>query len=173
MGESSRRSWIVGAAVVVAVVVIGAGVWTSRCPCDRTPGLFLLGDTVEARVTDWDFANDVPACQIQISANGLPHAINVTCMATPDGRLFLSCSTCEGKYWSSHVEPGERARLRLDGRVYPVELTRVMDPGTLDLAWMARVAKLRAHPAGVGATPEAGAPRPASWWSFHARSVAG
>ncbi|MGE0393597.1 MAG: hypothetical protein AB7I25_08485 [Vicinamibacterales bacterium] len=170
MGLFSRKTWLAMAGVLVVGVVAGAGVWTSRCPCDRTPGAYLLGTMVDEPVTDWQFANDVPSCQIQISANGLPHAINVTCMATADGRLFLSCSTCEGKYWSSHVEPGEPARLRLNGRVYPVELNRVTDQATLDQAWSARVAKLQAHPAGVGTTPAAGAPRPETWWSFHARS---
>ncbi len=167
-----RRTLLIGAGVLAVVVVAGVGVWTTTCPCETTPGFVLLGDTQEAPVTDWQFANDVPLCQLQVSVYGLPHAINLNCMATPEGRLFLSCSVCDRKVWAAHVTPGSPGRLRLEGRVYPVTVTRVTDEATLDAAWRARVTKLQVHgtETGVNARPAPDAPRPDHWWSFELRS---
>jgi len=127
----------------------------------------------ETPVTDWRFVNDVPLCQIQIYAGVIPHAVNLNCMATPEGELFLSCSTCSTKYWASHVGPDEPGRLRLNGQVYPVVLNRVQDEAVLDRAWAARVKKLQVH----GGTPYNPVPppdamRPQGWWSFQLRWAA-
>src|SRR5262249_6824621 len=78
--------------VLLLVAVAGVAVWTTTCPCNNIPGFVLLGDVHTEPVTDWRFANDVPLCQIQINTGRGPHAINLNCMATPDGQLFLSCS---------------------------------------------------------------------------------
>ena len=96
-------------------------------------------------MTDWSFVNDIPLCQIQIYAGVIPHAVNLNCMATPEGELFLSCSVCSTKSWASHVGQNEPGRLRLNGRVYPVVLNRVQDEAVLDRAWAARVKKLQVH----------------------------
>ena len=159
-----------GGLLVAAGVAVG--VWTTTCPCERTPGFVLLGEVAPGPVTDWRFANDVPLCQLQVSAYGLPHAINLNCMSTPEGRLFLSCSVCETKFWAKHATAGSSGRIRLDGRVYPVTVTRVTDEATLEAAWRARVAKLQVHgtETGVNARPAPDAPRPDHWWSFELRS---
>lgn len=133
-----------------------AAVWLFHCPCERTPGGWLLGSTVDEPVADWSFANAVPLCQIQVSTGLLPHAINLNCMAS-DGRLYLSCAGCEGKTWSTAALARPEARLRLDRSVYPVRLTRVEDPAILDEAWRARELK-------VGRDPDR--PREDGWWSF-------
>ena len=152
----------IGATLALALVGVG-GVWALTCPCEGTPGFFLLGD------------RHVPLCQIQISVGLRPHSVNLNCMASPDGELFLSCSVGARKYWCPRVDPDERARLRLDGVVYPVLLNRVTDPATLDEAWSARVRKLQrpeviaVQPGGVGPPPDA--QRPDHWWSFHVRSA--
>jgi hypothetical protein len=162
-----------GRALVILVIVAAGGVavWTATCPCDRTPGFVLLGDVQEKPVTDWGFANDVHLCQIQIYAGWRPHAVNLNCMATPEGELFLSCSTCDRKYWAAQVGANEPARLRLNGAIYPVVLNRVSDPTVLDRAWAARVKKLQVHGEGpVNPAPSPDAKRPDGWWSFQVRS---
>ena len=117
------------------------------------------------------FANDVSLCQIQIGICGRPHSVNVNCMATPDGELFISCSVGAAKYWCSRVGEGHAGRLRLDGVVYPVLLNRELDPVALDRAWAARIRKLQVpsvqtqQPGSGGAPPPLDAPRPDSWWS--------
>lgn len=152
-----------GLAVVLLVAFLG---WSSTCPCDRAPGAYLFGASASDPVTDWGFANDVVLCQIQIRAGLLPHAINLNCMSTPSGQLYLSCSQCGVKRWSNAAVDNGRARLRLDGTVYPVTVTRVMDPGELDRAWSARVQKLNQLDTPASAAPPPAAPRPDGWWSF-------
>ena len=103
------RKVLLGLAALVIVVAGGVAVWTTTCPCNRMPGFMLLGDVQETPVTDWSFVNDIPLCQIQIYAGVIPHAVNLNCMATPDGELFLSCSGVFGQVLG---QPGgaERAR---------------------------------------------------------------
>jgi hypothetical protein len=145
---------------VLAVAALGAFlVWFLACPCERTSGGYLLGPEAADPVEDWSFVNDreaVPLCQIQVRAGLLPHSINLNCMSH-DGELYLSCSGCAGKRWSDAVLEDSRARLRAAGTVYPVTVTRVEDPSTLDAAWVARAAKL-------GRPMDS--PRQEGWWSF-------
>ena len=157
-----------GMALTALVVVPVAAFlyWFFACPCDRTPGGYLLGADAEAPVTDWSFANDVPLCQIQISTGLLPHSINLNCMSTSAGDLYLSCSQCDSKRWSNAALGNSRARLRLNDTVYPVTVTRVTEPAELDLAWDARVTKLNTLSAPASAPPPPGTPRPDHWWSF-------
>ncbi len=164
--RSYRRPAVIGSAVVVALLSVGFLGWSYACPCDRAPGAYLFGTAAAAPVNDWAFANQVPLCQIQISVGLLPHAINLNCMSTPDGQLYLSCSGCGTKRWSNAAVENGQARLRLDGTVYPVQLTRAMDPDELDRAWLARVTKLNSLEAPANPAPPPGTPRPDHWWSF-------
>ena len=170
-----RRILLGSAAAVALVVLAGGGYWALTCPCEGTPGFVLRGDLNEEPVTDWGLANDVSLCQIQISIGWRPHSVNLNCMATPEGDLFLSCSFGAGKYWCPRVETNHAGRLRLDGVVYPVVLNRVTDPSVLEAAWAARVLKLQkpevlaVQPGGVGPPPDA--QRPESWWTFQVRSA--
>ena len=167
-GRSRRTVWV---AALCALVAAGAVGWSATCPCDRTPGLVLLGSSEPAPVADWGFANDVPLCQVQVWTNTGPRAMNVTCMATPVGELFISCSNGAEKYWCGQVGQDEHARLRLNHAIYPVVLNRVVDRATLDRAWVARVSKLQVHNPSGAPVPASGAARPESWWSFEARSA--
>lgn len=149
--------------VLAALVAAGFLTWFFYCPCERTSGGYLLGDEPDGPVSDWSFANDmssVPLCQIQVDAGLLPHSINLNCMSD-GGELFLSCSGCDGKRWSTAVLANPEARLRANGVVYPVTVTRVTDAATLDRAWIARAAK-RGQPTDV--------PRQDGWWSFRVTS---
>jgi hypothetical protein len=175
--SKTLRRVLLGLTAAAAVVVLGGGTyWALTCPCDTLPGVVLLGEVHEAPVDDWSFANEVQLCQIQLNMGWRPHALNLNCMATPSGDLFLSCSAGAQKYWCPRVEADHPGRLRLDGVVYPVVLNRVTDPATLDAAWAARVQKLQnpvvqqVQPS--GAVPSPDAERPESWWTFHVRSRA-
>lgn len=166
--------WFAAATLVVAVV--GGGYWAAACPCDGVPGFVLRGEEQVEPVQDWRFANDVALCQIQITAGWLPHSVNLNCMATPAGDLFLSCSAGQRKYWCQRVGADHPGRLRLNGTVYPVVLNRVTDPATLDAAWAARIQKLQdprvqaMQPPGPAPSPDA--KRPETWWTFRVRSRA-
>ncbi len=163
----SRRAMVKRAlAAFVVISVAGFLSWFFICPCDRLSGGYLLGAEADVHVADWSFANEVTLCQIQFSTGLLPHSINLNCMATPSGDLYLSCSQCAPKHWSNAVLENATARLRLNDTVYPVTLTRVTDPAELDRAWLARVTKLNALPAPANPAPPPGTPRPDHWWSF-------
>jgi hypothetical protein len=151
-----------GRVVVALLACVAAGIMLTGisyyfyCPCERTPGGWLLGDEITEPVQDWSFANDVGLCQVQVSAV-LPHSVNLNCMSS-NGRLYLSCSRCDGKYWSTAAVESSVARIRVDESVYPVKITRVLDPVVLDEAWVARATKL-------GRPLDS--PRPEHWWSFN------
>ena len=136
----SRIPVILGGGLAGLAVLALAGflIYSSICPCERTPGGFLFGDSADEPVNNWGFANQVQLCQIQIWAGIRPHSINLNCMATPDGNLYLSCSVCDTKYWAAHVGQDEPARLRLEGVVYPVVLNRVLDEAEKERTWHAR-----------------------------------
>ena len=158
------------ASVVLVLSLGGFSYWFFTCPCDRIPGGYLLGAEVAEPVGDWSFANDVTLCQVQINAGFLPHSINLNCMSTNAGDLYLSCSDCGTKRWSNAVLGDGTARLRLYEDVYPVNLTRVTDDRELDSAWGARVRKLNSLPTPASAAPPPDAPRPDGWWSFRVES---
>ena len=160
----------IAAATVLVASLGGFSYWFFTCPCDRTPGGYLLGTEAEEPISDWSFANNVELCQIQINAGLLPHSINLNCMATSTGELYLSCSLCDGKRWSSAALDDSRARIRLDGTVYPVTATRVMDSDELDRAWAARIQKLQHVSSPINPAPPPDAPRPDHWWSFRLES---
>ena len=112
LSSKSVRQIVLGIAVALGLVVAAGGVvWTVNCPCETTPGFVLLGDAHEEPVTDWSFANDVPLCQVQVSFLLRPHSLNVNCMATPEGDLFISCSVGTEKYWCPRVTEDHPGRL--------------------------------------------------------------
>jgi hypothetical protein len=152
----------------LAVLAIAAfATWFFMCPCERTPGAYLHGEQAEAAVADWGFANEVPLCQIETRSGILPHAINLNCAADQQGQLFLSCSQCEGKRWSTAALENPAARIRLNGVVYPITLRRLGSASELDHAWRVRAEKL----AGLnGSTLDQVPPRPDHWWSFEVTS---
>ena len=172
MSELKKRSLtrgqlgaIVGAVAASLLVTAFLG-WAITCPCDFTPGGLLFGDRAGEEIADWSFANDVSLCQIQVGGL-LPYSVNLNCMATSSGGLYLSCSVCDTKRWAGVVVGNSRAKMRLDGTVYPVTATRVMDPDELDRVWAARLDKLQEHSSPINPAAPVGTPRPDRWWSFH------
>ena len=141
---------LVGIAVVLTISL--------ACPCGRTPGLYLTGEVVEEPVIDWAFVNREPLCQIEVQT-WRPHSVNLNCMAA-SGVLYVSCSNCAGKAWSQVAAETGSGRIRVGERVYPVRMERVVDEVELDLAWRARLEKLKRE----------NAPRPEHWWSFRLTS---
>ena len=154
----------------LAAVLVGGFLGLSyACPCDRIQGVYLFGNVKEEPVRDWSFANEVSVCQIQVGGM-LPHSVNLNCMSTPDGKLYLSCSNCAPKSWSNAVLKDPSSRLRMNGDVYPVTLTRVNDPAEMDLAWETRVKKLQVVGTPSNPAVPIGTPRPATWWTFRVDS---
>jgi hypothetical protein len=173
--NNKLKMWIGGGVLsVVLSGIAGFLVFSSLCPCAVLPGGLLFGERVDAPVTDWNTttANQENLCQLQIWAGIRPHSINLNCMATPEGELFLSCSVCDQKYWAARVEADEPAILRLGGLVYPVNINRDTDPVAMDRSFRARVLKLQHTDLETMVTPR---PPPDQerfdrWWTFRVTS---
>lgn len=158
-------------ALLVAGLFVFAG-WYLTCPCETVPGAVLWGEVVEEPVTDWSFANDSELCQIQVGGPIITQALNLNCMATDQGELYLSCTQCAPKRWSKVVAENPDGRIRVNGRVYPVRITQVTEPQEKDRAWNARLQKLINSTVLGGGTP-IGTPRPSDdqWWTFRVVSA--
>ena len=151
---------------VAAVSIVAFGYWFLACPCDRVPGGYLVGAQAAERVTDWSFANEVTLCQIQIDAGILPHSINLNCMSTPDGDLYLSCSGCATKPMVQR-RPRERrgpsapGRYRLPGDADPDHRPGRDGPLVGRARGQAQRSRLPRQP-----PPPTDTPRPDGWWTF-------
>jgi len=144
-------------AVVAALLAGGIFFYLTACPCERLPGMWLTGAEVDLPQEDWSFVNEEKRCELEVSS-WRPHSVTLNCMAD-GGDLFISCSRCDGKYWSGVALEQPNGRIRIAGQVYPVSLTRLEDDASLDRAWRARITKL-------GQEGE----RPGHWWSFQLTS---
>ncbi len=157
--------WI--GAVVVVVAVVAIGYWLTQCPCERISGAWLQGDEVTTSIDDWTFANDTPICYVEVPGI-IPHSITLNCMSAEE-RLYLSCSQCDGKHWSTVALEEGYGRIRIGESVYPISFTRVTNEAELDLAWTARAGKLaRLRGRDMSEIPV----RPGHWWSFRLASMA-
>ena len=146
--------------ILFVLVLLGAGgTFWFVCPCETIPGGPLAGERAPAAVTDWSFVNEVGLCQVEVD-RVIPWSINLNCMSS-SGRLFISCSRCDGKAWSAAALENPEGYIRVRETVYPVRLTRLVDSEALDTAWAARVEKLGLDP---------GTQRPGHWWSFQLES---
>ena len=173
--SKNLKSWLgVGILTSLTVFVIGFLVFSRICPCEVTPGGMLFGEIVEAPVLDWNAttANTENLCQLQIWAGIRPHSINLNCMATREGELFLSCSVCDRKYWAARVGRDEKAVLRLGSLLYPVLINRELDPMVMDRAYRARVLKLQNTDLETMVTPRPplDQKRFDHWWTFRVTS---
>ena len=155
---------IIAAIAAVGGILAGAW-WLTQCPCERIPGAWLQGAEETAPVSDWTFANEAPICYIEVPG-AIPHSVTLNCMANGGGTLYLSCSRCDGKRWSTIAVATGQARIRIAETVYPVTIARVTEPAELDRAWAARADKLARLRGPAGAPP----PRPGHWWSFRLES---
>lgn len=167
LDKSQGRILKFALAGIAALAIGAASIWFFTCPCERMPGAYLSGERVEEPVADWRFANQVQLCQIQTRSGILPHAINLNCMADSNGALFLSCSECEGKRWSTAALENPAGYIRLDGLVYPINLRRLSDSSELDNAWQTRARKLASL---RGQSLDEVSDRPDHWWSFEITS---
>ncbi len=141
------KQWL--APLLVAAACLGIG------PCGPIPGGALSGNEIDSVVNDWSFANEVPRCVVEVRPNS-PYSVTVNCMSW-QSRLFVSCSDCAGKRWSSYALADSAGRIQIGERIYPVALERVEEPAQLDAVWQARAAKLN---------EDEGRPRPDGWWTF-------
>ena len=149
--STRRKSWAIGVGLM-SWTILGIG------PCGPIPGGSLPNGEASGVVQDWSFVNEAKRCAVEVRPAD-PHSVTVNCMSW-QGRLFVSCSKCEGKDWSGYALAEPSARIEIGNRVYPAQIARITEPDELDEIWRARAEKL-------GNDPE---PRAEGWWTFELRS---
>ena len=54
-----NRRTVITLALGVSAAIAGFLYWSLSCPCERTPGGYLLGEQSQEVITDWSLVNDV------------------------------------------------------------------------------------------------------------------
>lgn len=125
--------------LLVALVVLGivgffAPRFVSDGPLGPIPGGPLrAGALVDSPVTDWSFASEVKEIELQLESQGKSRT---TWILVRSGSAYVPCSLGfpPGKTWYEVAQRDGRAILRIDGKRYPVQLTRDDDPALIDFA---------------------------------------
>lgn len=116
------------AALVVLVALIFLAARFHDGPLGPIPGGALAsGEVVAEPVADWSFARDVPEIELQLTSE---NGARTVWILVEEGRAYVRCSLGfpPGKRWYKHAAQDGRATLRIEGRRYPVTLTKTDDP---------------------------------------------
>ncbi|HXK22557.1 MAG TPA: DUF2255 family protein [Myxococcota bacterium] len=114
-------------ALVIFVALLFVGARFHDGPLGPIPGgAFASGEVVAEPVSDWSFARDVPEIQLQLASEDASRTVWIL---VDDGKAYVPCATGfpPGKRWYKHAAQDGRATLRIEGRRYPVTLTRTQD----------------------------------------------
>jgi len=116
---------VVGLALLIVVAFFGARFLDG--PLGPIPGGPLVsGALVTGPVGDWSFAKDVPEIALQLASQSQSRT---TWILVSGGKAYIPASTeyPPGKTWHKKALEDGRATLRIDGKRYPVTLTKVED----------------------------------------------
>lgn len=89
-------------------------------------GPLKAGELVAEPVTDWSFVTDIQEIEMQLVAQSTSR---ITWVVAYEGRAFIpvSLSFPPGKTWHYTADEDGAAILRIEGKKYPVQLTRLKD----------------------------------------------
>jgi hypothetical protein len=138
--------------VLIVVLAVGAAMIAARVhdgPLGPLPGGKLVAGTlVTEPVADWSFAADVQEIELQLESQSTSRT---TWILVQDGKAYVPASTKypPGKTWHRVALTDGRAILRIDGKKYPVTLTKVEDPAVLDAVRAVAAKKYRPPPGGA------------------------
>ena len=138
--------------VVVVLLVLGMlGSFAARYhdgPIGPLPGGPLTsGPLVKTPVTDWAFAANVPEIALQLDSQSKSRT---TWIIVDRGKAYVPAAVefPPGKTWHQAALADGRAVLRIQGKRYPVTLTRVEDPTLLNGVREVGSSKYPARPGG-------------------------
>ena len=154
--------WLATALVVLALLLaaVAFGARFADGPVALFPGgAFRSGEWVDAPVTDWGFARDVKEIELQLDSQ---KTSRTTWILVKDGQAYVPCSLGfpPMKRWHLVADADGRAVLRIDGKRYPVTLTRIETEPALADALRAEVNRKYGQPP----------PTSAGVWIFHVSS---
>jgi hypothetical protein len=116
---------VVGLIALVALLFFGARLHDG--PLGPIPGGPLeAGAEVSEPVTDWTFAKDIGEIELQLASQGRSRT---TWVLVNEGQGYIPCSLGfpPGKSWHHDAAQDGRAVLRIEGKRYPVTLTKLDD----------------------------------------------
>ncbi|HTY17425.1 MAG TPA: hypothetical protein VMH82_06800 [Myxococcota bacterium] len=122
--------FVVVLAILGALAAVGARYHDG--PLGPLPGGPLVaGPLVTTPVSDWAFAAKVPEIELQLDVQSKSRT---TWILVHDGKAYIPASTeyPPGKTWHRVALGDGRAVIRVDGKRYPVLLTKVDDPAVLE-----------------------------------------
>jgi hypothetical protein len=122
----------IGIVAVVALIFFAARLHDG--PLGPVPGGSLeAGPEVAEPVADWSFVKDVGEVELQLASQGTSRT---TWILWHDGVAYVPCSLGfpPGKSWHHEAAADGRATLRIDGKRYPVLLTKLPDAEVASLA---------------------------------------
>jgi hypothetical protein len=121
--------------VILGVVAFFAALFLSARwidgPVGPIPGGPLRsGSLVGEAVPDWSFATNVETIELELLADERSRTVWIL---VDQGRAFIPCAigAPPGKRWHLEAETDGRSLIRIEGKRYPVTLTRVLDPALL------------------------------------------
>ena len=135
-------------ALVVLVVLLFVGARFHDGPLGPIPGGPLAsGPLVTEPVTDWTFAKDVQEIELQLDSQSKSRT---TWIIVDHGKAYVPAAVefPPGKTWHRAALADGRAVLRIEGKRYPVTLTRVEDQTLLNGVREVGTSKYPARPAG-------------------------
>ena len=91
-------------------------------------GPLIAGETIDAPIDDWSFAADIEEIEMQLMAQ---ETSRITWIVVHETKAYLPVSLGfpPGKTWHKVADENGAAIIRIDGKKYPVSLSRVMDEG--------------------------------------------
>ncbi|HKA16073.1 MAG TPA: hypothetical protein VKH41_13710 [Myxococcota bacterium] len=132
-----------GLVALIALVFFGARFHDG--PLGPIPGGPLVsGEEVIQPVGDWTFAKDTGEIELQLASQQRSRTVWFFVL---DGRAYVPCSLGfpPGKSWNRHAAADGRATLRIDGKRYPVTLTKLDDSVTRQMGETARAELTRKY----------------------------
>ena len=121
---------------VIALVFVGARFHDG--PLGPIPGGPLAaGEVVGEPVTDWSFAKDTGEIALQLTSQNRSRTVWFFVL---DGKAYVPCSLGypPGKSWHQQAIVDGHATVRIDGKRYPVMLTKVDDAVAQEMGEAAR-----------------------------------
>ena len=151
----------------IVLVALAALVYATRSnPMGPIAGRTLSGELVAATVDDWSFSDDSSLIAVE-TRPAAPHSVTTICF-THEGVLYVPAQGASVKSWTHYVVSNPSARLLIEGRIYPVTATRVVDASLIPDLTQAIAAKYEFVREAIG---EGGA-LPDDIWIFRMDSVA-
>jgi hypothetical protein len=120
--------------LVALVVLVFLGARCHDGPLGPIPGGSLAaGPEVTEPVGEWSFAKDIAEVELQLASEDTSRT---TWILVHEGQAYVPCSLGfpPGKRWHEKAVVDGRATLRIEGKRYPVTLTRLDDATTEQLA---------------------------------------